>query len=231
MNCPTRFVPLKCRMNARISQSLQKKGQENLWGAFLLSPPSAFQVINASFKRPKLYFTVSHSQGNEIAEFIKASLGNELIWYQHALIGQWLLSAVANFLPDIRPTCPSNQTLALIAGWIKHELYVQGGPRIKTCSNPKQADMLLTVRGPFHIIIPMKSLLLEFDFALSCSGNLKMLSQQAPTCAGSWNFLCSPPLPGNFCCGLHFGDMGLVIRAPAWHWQKGNLKFCHLCTK
>lgn len=108
---------------------------------------------------------------------------------------------------------------------------MQGSPRIKTRSNPKQTDMLLTVRGLFHIIIPMKSLLVEFDFALSSSGNLNMLSQQAPTCAGSWNFLCSPPLSGNFCCGLHFGDMRAGDTCACLAPREGKSRVLPPCTK
>lgn len=182
-------------------------------------------------QRLKLYFAVSHSQGNEIAEFIKASLGNQLIWYQQALIGQWLLSVVANFPPDIYLTCPGNQTPALIAGWIKHELSVQGGRRIKTGCNPNQSDTVLTVRGLFHIIFHMKSLLVELDFVLSSSKNLKMLSQQAPTFAGSSNFLCSPPLSGNFCRSLHFGDMQAGDTCACLALREGKSPLLPPCTK
>lgn len=99
---------------------------------------------------------------------------------------------------------------------------------MKTRCNPQQADTVLTVRCLVHII---KSLLDELDFVLSSGENLKMLSQQAPTFAGSWNFLCSPSLPGNFCCGLHFGDMQTGDTCACFALRKGKSPLLPPCTK
>lgn len=219
-------IELSNQVSTHFSVTAEERCEKFLRRVFF-SPTICIPGDKHILQKTKIVFRcISQPHGNEIAEFIKASLGNELIWYQHALIRQWRLSVVANSLPDIPPPCPSNQTLALIAGWIKHELYVQGGPRIKTRSNPKQTDMLLTVRDPFHIIIPMKSLFVEFDF--SSSGNLECYPSRHLLAQALGIFFALHPSRPIFAVVCTLEICGLVIRVPAWRREKRNLVFCHL---
>lgn len=135
---------------------------------------------------------------------------NQWIWYQRALIGQWLLLAVANSLPDIPPTSSGNQTLPLIAGWIKHELYLQGGPQQWNWQQSKTDRHAPNSYQPLPCPRPYVKSLVEFDFVLSSSENLKtFISAGSYFCRLLEFSLLFVPL-GHFfffCCSLHFGDM------------------------